>query len=92
MNGKKNNYFAYEFSYKNDYLIMFINFSNLEDSKFDLGMPYYGYYNLVLDTQSQIEDKELYFTRNKKVHNKELALKLNVKPRQILVYKRMKDI
>jgi hypothetical protein len=36
LNGKKNNYFAYQFAYRNEYIIMFINFSEFTDSKFDL--------------------------------------------------------
>jgi 1,4-alpha-glucan branching enzyme len=91
-NGKKANYFAYQFSHRNEYVIMLINFSDLEDNKFDLGMPYYGYYRLLLDTCSDTKDEELYMTRNKKIHGKTLAMQMHVKPSQALVYKRMRDI
>lgn len=92
VNGKKNNYFAYQFAYRNEYVIMFINFSDLEDPKFDLGMPYYGYYRLMLDSTINAGDNELYMTREKKIHGKTLAMQMHVKPYQVLVYKRMRDI
>lgn len=91
-NGKKNNYFAYEYVSKNDYVLTMINFADIEEEKFDLGMQYYGYYKLILDTKSNDKSDELFFTREKKVHNKILALKMHLKPYQVLVYKRMRDI
>ena len=92
LNGKKNNYFAYQISHRNEYIIMVINFSDLEDPKFDLGMPYYGYYRLMLDSCNNEKDEELYMTRSKKIHGKTLAMQMHVKPFQVLVYKRMRDI
>lgn len=92
LNGKKNKYFAYEYVSKNDYVLVMINFSSLEDEKFDLGMSYYGYYKIILDTKDNISSDELFFTREKKVHNKTIALKMHLKPNQVVVYKRMRDI
>ncbi len=92
LNGKKNNYFAYQIAHRNEYIIMMINFSDLEDEKFDLGMPYYGYYRLLLDSKSDKISDDLYMTRNKKIHGKTLAMQMHVKPNQVLVYKRMRDI
>ena len=92
LNGKKNNYFAYQIAHRNEYIIMFINFSEFADPKFDLGMPYYGYYRLMLDSTSMTKDEELYMTRSKKIHGKTLAMQMHVKPYQVLVYKRMRDI
>jgi 1,4-alpha-glucan branching enzyme len=91
-NGKKNKIFAYEYISKNDYVLEVINFGQEEDEKFDLGMQYYGYYKLILDTKDNLDSKELYYTRGKKAHNKNIALQMHIKPNQVLVYKRMKDI
>lgn len=91
-NGKWNKYFAYEYVSKNDYILTVINFSDKEDEKFDLGMQFYGYYTLILDTKDNSASDELFYTREKKIHNKELALKMHLKPNQVLVYKRMRDI
>ena len=63
-----------------------------EDDKFDLGMSSYGCYKLVLDNKTNEGDEELFFTRGKKVHNKEIALKMNLKSNQVLVFKRMKGV
>lgn len=92
LNGKKNRYFAYEYSSKNDYIVTLVNYGELEDEKFDLGMPYYGYYKLILDTKTNEGSEELYYTRNKKIHNKEIAIKTGIKPYQMLVFRRMRDI
>ena len=92
LNGKKNNYFAYQFAYRNEYIIMFINFSEFADPKFDLGMPYYGYYRLMLDSTINKGDENLHMTREKKIHGKTLAMQMDIKPYQVLVYKRMRDI
>ena len=92
LNGKKNNYFAYQFAYRNEYIIMFINFSEFADPKFDLGMPYYGYYRLMLDSTINKGDENLHMTREKKIHGKTLAMQMDIKPYQALVYKRMRDI
>lgn len=92
LNGKKNKYFAYEYVSKNDYVLVVMNFGNLDDEKFDVGMTYYGYYNLILDTKLNESSDELFYTREKKIHNKEIALKMHLKENQVLVYKRMRDI
>ena len=92
LNGKKNKYFAYEYVSKNDHVLTIMNFSSLEDEKFDLGMTHYGYYKKILDTKDNTTEEELFFTRDKKVHNKTMALKMHLKPNQVLVYKRMRDI
>ena len=91
-NGKNNKCYAYEYVSKNDYVLEVINFSSKEDEKFDLGMKFYGYYKLVLDTKDNVSSDELFYTREKKIHNKEIALKMHLKPNQVLVYKRMRDI
>ena len=91
-NGKKNKIFAYEYISKNDYVLEVINFGQEEDEKFDLGMQFYGYYTLILDTNDNSSSKELFYTREKKAHNKDIALKMHLKPNQVLVYKRMRDI
>jgi hypothetical protein len=92
LNGKKNKYFAYEYVSKNDYVLVVLNFGDLDDEKFDLGMTYYGYYRLVLDTKDNKSNDQLFFTRERKIHNKEMALKMHIKPNQVLVYRRMRDI
>ena len=92
LNGKKNDYFAYDFSYRNDYLILFLNFGTTTEPKFDLGMPYYGYYMIELDTLTGKSADEPLFTRNKKTQGKELAMQFNVEPYQAIVFKRLKDI
>lgn len=91
LNGKKNNYFAFEYSFKKEYVLIFVNFSDSE-GLFDLGMSKYGYYKLVLDTTNTSDDSELFYTRNKKIQNKDLAIKVNLQPNQALIFKRMKDI
>ena len=63
-----------------------------EDEKFDLGMPYYGYYRLILDSVTNKISDDLYMTRNKKIHGKSMAMQMHVKPNQVLVFKRMRDI
>ena len=92
LNGKKHNYFAYEFSSRNDYVLLFLNFGQEQDEKFDLGMEYYGYYKLAYDNKLNNLSDKLYDTRNKKVHNKDIALQFSLEPNQVLVFKRMKGI
>ncbi len=91
-NGKKHNYFAYEFSSRNDYVLLFINFGDEDEEKFDLGMEYYGYYRLSYNNKINDLDEKLYDTRKKKVHNKDMALQFDLKSNQALVFKRMKGI
>ena len=92
LNGKKHNYFAYEFASRNDYVLLFINFGSEQEEKFDLGMEYYGYYKLAYDNTINNFSEKLYDTRNKKVHNKTMALQFDLEPNQALVFKRMKGI
>ena len=92
LNGKKHHYFAYEFSSRNDYVLLFINFGQECEEKFDLGMEYYGYYRLSYNSKINDSSEKLYDTRNKKVHNKDIALQFDLEPYQVLVFKRMKGI
>lgn len=92
INGKRNKYFVYEYSSRNDYIVTLVNYGDLEDEKFDIGMPYYGYYKLILDTKTNTGSEDLYYTRNKKAHNREIAIKTGIKPYQTLVFRRMRDI
>jgi len=92
LNGKKNKYFAYEFISRNDYVLMVLNFSSFEDDKFDLGMSSYGYYKLLLNNKINYDEEELFVTRAKKVHNKDIALQMKLESNQVLVFKRMKGI
>ena len=92
VNGKKNNYFAYQYSYRNDYYILFMHFDDNEDDKFDIPMQYYGYYKLIYDADNNRGDDNLLFTRSKKIQDKSLALKIGLKPYQLAIYKRIRDI
>ena len=92
LDGKKHKYFAKEYISKNDYILVFMNFGSEEEEGFDLGMNYYGYYKLMLDTSQNKGSDDLYVTREKKAHNKTMAMKINLTSNTVAVYKRMKDI
>lgn len=92
LDGKKHKYYAKEYISKNDYILLFMNFGQEEEEYFDLGMNYYGYYKLMLDSKENNGRDQLYVTREKKAHNKNMAMKIHLNSNMVAVYKRMKDI
>ena len=46
----------------------------------------------MLDSTINKGDENLHMTREKKIHGKTLAMQMDIKPYQVLVYKRMRDI
>lgn len=81
-----------------EYNVIVLNMSPNTYEKYEIGVPQYGYYEEILNSNDikyggdGYTSKEYFTTREKKLHDQESVLKTNIPAYSALIYRKMKNV